>query len=137
MFNGFEDWWQLALGLSGFSAVLFVAGLIAIPWFAVRMPVDYLERLNQPQPPPRDRGLRYWSKWLLKNLGGGLLVAAGVVMLGAPGPGWGAILVGLALMSFPGKRRLEGKLLRSKWIVKPLNAIRARAHKPPLKVPGV
>ncbi len=136
MFDETSDFWRLGIWLTVPSVVLLVAGAILVPWLAVRMPADYLVRRAAKSRGPRQHPAIYWTLWILRNLAGGALVFAGIVMLGIPGPGWGAILVGLALMSFPGKRRIEQRLLSSRFVVRPLNAIRARAGKPPLEVPA-
>jgi uncharacterized membrane protein SpoIIM required for sporulation len=134
MFDSRSDLVQLGIWLTAISAVLFVAGLVLVPWMAVRLPADYLVR-REPEPRFfRRRTPLRWIGFIAKNVAGALLVVAGVVMLGIPGPGWGAIIVGLTLMSFPGKRRLERRLLSARFVIKPLNAIRAKAGKPPLEV---
>ena len=134
MLDNPRDLVQLGIWLTVVSAVLFVAGIVLVPWLAVRLPADYLVRHEPELAFFRRRTAFGWFGFVVKNVAGALLVAAGVVMLGIPGPGWGAIIVGLTLMSFPGKRRLERRLLSSRFVIKPLNAIRARANRPPLEV---
>jgi hypothetical protein len=136
MFAESGDLVTLGIWLSVISLAMIVAGAIVVPWLAVRMPADYLVRRTARLTGPPPNPVAYWTLLVLRNLCGGALVLAGIVMLGVPGPGWGAILVGLALMSFPGKRRIQRKLLSSQFVVRPLNAIRARACKPPLEVPS-
>lgn len=134
MFDNRSDLVQLGIWLTAISAVLFVGGIVLVPWLAVRLPADYLVR-REPEPAFfRRRTPLRWLGFVAKNVAGALLVLAGIVMLGIPGPGWGAIIIGLTLMSFPGKRRLERWLLSSRFVIKPLNAIRARANKPPIEV---
>lgn len=135
MFDGSIDYVQIGIWLTAISALAFVAGILLVPWLAVRMPADYLVRHSPQSEYFRRRSAMGWVLFALKNLAGGLIALAGVLMLGTPGPGWGAILVGLALMSFPGKRRLELRLLGSQFVIRSLNAIRARANQPPLEVP--
>lgn len=130
------DWMKLGIWLSILSVALVVAATILVPWLAVKMPADYLVRRAVRSAQPRRHPVIYWTLLVLRNLLGGALVMAGIVMLGVPGPGWGAILIGLALMSFPGRRRLQRRLLSSRFVVTPLNAIRARAGKPPLEIPA-
>ena len=134
MFDNRGDLVQLGIWLSAISAVLFVAGIVLVPWLAVRLPADYLVRREPEGAFFRRRTPLRWIGFIAKNLTGALLVVAGVVMLGIPGPGWGAIIIGLTLMSFPGKRRLERRLLSMRFVIKPLNAIRAKAGIPPLEV---
>lgn len=135
MFDSREDIVQLGIWLTAASFLLFVAGIVLVPWLAVRLPADYLVR-KEPEPRFfRRRTPLRWIGFIVKNVAGALLVTAGIVMLGIPGPGWGAIIIGLTLMSFPGKRRLERRLLSARYVIKPLNAIRAKANKPPLEQP--
>ena len=73
--------------------------------------------------------------WLaLKNLLGLLLMVMGVAMLVLPGQGILSILIGLSLMNFPGKYRLERYIAGRRPIRKSLNWIRARAGVEPLKI---
>jgi hypothetical protein len=51
---------------------------------------------------------------------------------GVPGQGILTILIGVMLLDFPGKRRLERWLVRRPAVFKGINRIRARFDKPPL-----
>jgi hypothetical protein len=70
---------------------------------------------------------------LLKNLLGVALVLAGVAMLVLPGQGVLTILLGLMFMNFPGKRRLEQRIVQQPTVFQAMNWMRARAHQPPLE----
>ena len=50
---------------------------------------------------------------IVKNLVGGILVGLGVLLAppGVPGPGILMMLIGVVLLDFPGKRRLEQWLI--------------------------
>jgi hypothetical protein len=63
-------------------------------------------------------------------LGLGLLLC-GIAMLVLPGQGLLTILVGLSLLPFPGKDKLEQNLLARKSIRASLNWIRTKANKEP------
>lgn len=54
-------------------------------------------------------------------------------MLVTPGQGIVTIVLGLFLMEFPGKRKLEVKLIHNDVTFKTLNWLRDKANKPPLK----
>ncbi len=71
---------------------------------------------------------------IVKNLVGGLFVAAGIVMLFMPGQGILTILIGLSLLDLPGKRDLERRLVGSPAVFEAINVIRARAGRPPLRL---
>jgi hypothetical protein len=65
-----------------------------------------------------------------------LLVALGIVLSlpGVPGQGLLTVLLGLMLLDFPGRRRLEQKLLSRPSIVNAINHLRARFGKEPLEL---
>ena len=69
-----------------------------------------------------------------KNILGIVLVVLGVVLSlpGVPGQGLLTILLGVMLLDFPGKHRLEQKLLSKPSIVNTINRLRGRFGKPPL-----
>jgi len=70
-----------------------------------------------------------------KNLLGAVLIAAGVAMIFLPGQGLATILIGVMLMDFPGKRRLEVWLISRRPVHKATTWIRARRGRPPLRLP--
>ncbi len=53
------------------------------------------------------------ARWVILTVAGGLLVAAGIVMIFTPGPGWGAIALGLYLWAkqFKWARRVLDRLV--------------------------
>jgi hypothetical protein len=69
-----------------------------------------------------------------KNILGVLLVALGVVLSlpGVPGQGLLTILLGVMLLDFPGKRRLEQKLISRPSVLSTINRLRHRFGKPAL-----
>ncbi len=75
--------------------------------------------------------------FVLKNLAGVVVIALGVVMSipGVPGQGILTILLGLLLVNFPGKYRLERAIIRRPAIHEFVNRLRRRYGRPPLIVP--
>lgn len=75
-----------------------------------------------------------WTGLILKNLLGVLLVILGGIMTlpGVPGPGILTILLGVMLLNFPGKRRLERWLIRRPTVLSAMNRLRQRYGKPPM-----
>ena len=118
-----------------FSVVMFVGTAVAVPWFFCRIPADHYadrERLSLPFAPPG-------SPWrpalvVLKNLLGIVLIVLGILMLVLPGQGLLTIAAGLMLVNFPGKRRFQSWLVSRKPIYSAINAMRRRAHQPPLEL---
>jgi archaellum biogenesis protein FlaJ (TadC family) len=113
----------------------FFVSIAAVVLVITRLPEDYF-LLDRPGSPVT--GMR-WTRPLIalaRNLGGVVLIAAGVVMSvpGVPGQGILTILIGVMLMDVPGKRGLERKIVRRPRVLKSLNRIRARFAKPALRV---
>jgi len=69
-----------------------------------------------------------------KNILGLVLVAAGVVMLFLPGQGLLTIFLGIVLMNFPGKYRLERYIVSRGPVLRGVNWIRRRAGVEELRV---
>ena len=121
-------WWLL-----GISTFAFVATLIAVPAFVIRIPSDYFSRSTQPtteweRQHPRVRALGIG----VKNIVGLILILMGIVMLIIPGQGFLTITIGLMLTDFPGKYRLVRWLASRKQIMTAMNMLRERAGKKPL-----
>ena len=68
-----------------------------------------------------------------KNIIGFSLIVGGFLMLVLPGQGLLTIVTGLLLINYPGKYKLEQKLVAMPSVFKALNWIRVKANKPPLK----
>lgn len=123
----------LLLGLM--SGVFFVGTLIAIPIVLVRLPHDYFD----------DRHSRVWlhnyhpairiTGYVIKNVIGVVFLLAGIAMIVLPGQGVLTILIGVSLMDFPGKRKLERKLMGRPAVLRTINMIREKFGRPPLDVP--
>ncbi len=116
------------------SLLMVVVSLIVLPIVIIYLPHDYFTRQT-----PRFAYLRNthpvigWLVLIFKNLMGGLLVAAGLIMLFTPGQGLLALLVGVMLLDVPGKRTVERKVLHRPSLLRMINRIRARAGRPPLE----
>jgi hypothetical protein len=124
-------WWLGAL-----SIVTFVGTLVALPMVVARLPPDYFTHVQRPV---RRRHAHSTGSRLLwhvgKNLLGVLIVLVGVAMLLLPGQGILTILIGLMLIDFPGKRRLERRLVQQPSVWRAINWMRAKAHQPALEMP--
>lgn len=131
-----REYQDLLQWLGGTSLLLFVVTLIAFPLVIVYLPQDYFVRHERD---PAHQKRRHPAVWLtltiLKNVFGWVLILAGIAMLVLPGQGVLSILIGATLANFPGKYNLERRLVRRPAVMRSLNRIRARAGKPPLKIP--
>lgn len=113
------------------SLVYFIGSALAI----IRMPEDYFIK-ERTSPTFKDSHIITWILLkALKNLIGFCLLLAGLVMLVTPGQGLLSILLGLFFMDFPGKKKLERTLIRKPSIHKPINWIRKKMNKSPIKIP--
>lgn len=126
---------ELLILLGAVSVVTFLASLIVVPWLIVRIPHDYfdLEARHITVWAHRHPVLR-WAALIAKNLLGLLLLCMGVAMLVLPGQGLLTILIGLVLLNFPGKYRLERRLVRWEPLWRSVNWLRRRAGRPELVI---
>lgn len=119
------------------SLVTLIVAAIAVPVVISRMSADYFM-------PDRDLGkalvrqhpILRWSGLILKNLFGIILFIAGIAMLFTPGQGLLTVFIGLMLMDFPGKRRLELWMVRRSAIRQAFNWVRSKAGREPLQLPA-
>lgn len=115
------------------SVVSFIATLLAVPFVVARIPTDYFIRAHKPRrDSPRTPAQLLWL--VLKNVAGLILILAGFAMLVLPGQGVLTMFLGIMLMNFPGKYEFERRLIRQPTVLKALNWMRARAHRPALMV---
>ena len=128
-------WRNVGLGVLA-VAVTFVVATGVVSFVVVKLPATYFhpdhdrEILKDKSPAIR------WAGIIGKNLGGVVLVILGVVMSlpGIPGPGLVTILFGVMLVDFPGKRRLEHKIVSRPSVQKTINNLRKRFGKKPIKL---
>jgi hypothetical protein len=98
------------------------------------MPEDYfLESKRKPMKWRKQKPMLRLAVIFGKNIIGLFLIIGGLLMLVLPGQGLLTIVTGLLLINYPGKYRLEQKLVGKPSIFRTLNWIRIKANKPPLK----
>jgi hypothetical protein len=114
--------------------VSFAISLAIVSFILVRLPPDYFKE---------GRPHEFWSGRhpvirlvgvVAKNLLGIVLVALGVVMSvpGVPGQGILTILLGIMLLDFPGRQKLERRIVSQPRVLKNINKLRHRFGKPEL-----
>jgi uncharacterized membrane protein YbaN (DUF454 family) len=114
----------------------FLLNLAIVSVILVKLPADHFSK---------SRKTKFWSgphpafnaaKVIGKNILGLLLVGLGIVLSlpGVPGQGLLTVLLGIMLLDFPGRDRVEQKLLSRPAIVNTINKLRGRFGKPPLKL---
>jgi hypothetical protein len=132
-FLAFVTWQSILLGVLIF-VVSFSISLAIVSIIMVKIPPDYFKE-DRPRELFADKppALRY----LLiagKNLLGFVLVVLGIIMSvpGVPGQGILTILLGVMLLDFPGRRRLERKLVSRPQVLNTINKLRHKFDKPKL-----
>lgn len=120
--------------LTVLSLVFFFGSLIAIPYILVRLPADYFDTRG-PRPWMKDRHplLRLIGR-AVKNVVGGIFLFAGFLMLFLPGQGILTMLIGVSMLDFPGKRKIEAKMIGQPAVLSVINNMREKFGKPPLIV---
>lgn len=121
------------------SMIMLILSLIIVPILVVRMQADYfMENRNENLSMKRRHPVLRIGGKILKNLAGGLLVFSGLLLSLplVPGQGLLTVLIGLAVMDFPGKRKLELWIIRLKPVTWAIQKLRAKADQPPLVLPS-
>lgn len=122
------------------GALIFVASFLVnlgiVTVILVKLPADYFSKNRKTKFWLGPRPALHAARVIGKNIAGLLLVALGVVLSlpGVPGQGLLTILLGIMLLDFPGRDRLEQKLLSKPSIVNTINSLRERFGKPRLKL---
>ncbi|HBB88987.1 MAG TPA: hypothetical protein DC047_15385 [Blastocatellia bacterium] len=123
--------WQSALLGVLLFVITFAISLAVVSFILVKIPPDYFKE---------DRPNEFWSGRhpairllgiIGKNILGVLLVALGIVMSipGVPGQGFLTILLGIMLLDFPGRQKLERRIVSQPQVLKNINKLRHRFRK--------
>jgi hypothetical protein len=132
--SGFT-WQRAVVGLVLFL-ITFSSSLGLVSLILIKLPSDYFcSHYDRKIWSGRAPALRIGAA-IGKNVLGALLIMLGIVMSlpGVPGQGLLTILLGVMLVDFPGKNRLEQKLLHRPAIRNSIDKLRARFGKPPLQL---
>ena len=133
LFGWISDHQQLLVWAGIVSLIVFILSLLALPWLVAQIPEDYfLPKKRQPTQWKKLHPVIRLLALMGKNLIGYGLIVAGVLMLFLPGQGVLTLVMGLLLVDYPGKFRLERKLVKTPAIFNSLNWLRRKAKKPPL-----
>ena len=128
--------WRKVLIGAGIFLVSFLANLGIVSLILVKLPADHFSKSRKTKFWSGPRPWFHAAKVIGKNIAGILLVALGVVLSlpGVPGQGLLTVLLGIMLLDFPGRDRLEQKLLSKPSIVNTINKLRGRFGKKPLEL---
>ena len=117
------------------AVVLLVLSVLLASGVVMLLPADYFSRSRRNALTPSPRNSLLWIVIMVaKNALGFALLAAGVLMLFLPGQGVLTIVVGLLLMNFPGKYRLERWAVTRPGVLSLLNRCRLSLGKPPFEL---
>jgi hypothetical protein len=114
--------------------ITFSVNLAIVSIILVKIPATYFQKNHSREFwKSRSPAIRLLGV-VLKNALGVLLVAIGIVLSlpGVPGQGLLTILLGIMLLDFPGRRKLETKLLSKPAILNTINKLRHKFGKPAL-----
>ncbi len=119
------------LGIS--SIAILIISALSIGYFIKKIPHDYFLNDKRGVHQYKNKNPIFWIITLvLKNIIGYCLIVGGILMLVLPGQGLLTILVGLMLSDYPGKFKLEKKIIKTNLILKTINWYRTKSNIPPL-----
>jgi len=126
--NEIVVWWLVAS-----SVITFTVSLFLVPMLVVRIPADYFShrKRHSKKPEKYPPAIRI-VVLILKNIMGLALLLAGILMLVLPGQGLFTMFVGIMMMNFPGKYKLERRIVEFGPVLKSINWLRKRAGHEPL-----
>ena len=130
---GLITWQSVLVGVLVFVAS-FTVSLAIVSFIMVKIPEDYFHK-DRPRDLWSDKHpvIRYLGI-IGKNLLGVVLVLVGILLSlpGVPGQGFLTILLGIMLLDFPGKRKLEHKIVSRPQVLETINKLRDKFGKPKL-----
>ncbi|HEY9190210.1 MAG TPA: PGPGW domain-containing protein [Sulfurovum sp.] len=135
MIDFIQDHENLLLGLAAISFLVFITSLLLIPWIVTKIPSDYFTHPKRQKYLWDDQPniLRYLFVFL-KNVLGVMLVLGGFTLLFLPGQGIVTMMIGLLIMDFPYKYRVETWIIKHPVVLRSINRLRKKAKQPPLEI---
>lgn len=125
---------ETLIALTVLSLIFFVGTLIAIPFVLVRLPSNFFDiRVPRSWMEHHHPVLRVVGH-VVKNAVGAIFLFAGFLMLFLPGQGVLTMLIGISMLDFPGKRKVEAKMIGQPTVLNAINGMRKKFGKPPLVV---
>lgn len=127
-----------ALGLVAIAIFMVLLSTALAVFIIVQLPHDYFSRTRRQMLQADPNPLTGAIKRIGKNLAGWLLILMGIILSLPAVPGQGILtgFMGVVLIDFPGKSRLEQKVIRIGWIHRTFNQVRARFNRAPLTISG-
>lgn len=112
------------------SLLFFVFSLLLLPWLIKKIPADYFQRHRSKS----SVAMLFTPVNIMRNLIGFIILLAGFAMFVLPGQGILTVLVGLAVMQFPGKQQLERWLISRQGVLPAVNWLRRKTNSPELRI---
>ena len=124
-------WWGVAISVGAAVVTLALATAVVVAW-----PADRFKGEGPTETGRHRHVILRGLAFVGRNLAGAVLVVLGLIMAlpGVPGQGLLTALIGLTLLSFPGKRRMERRFVRIPALLGAINRLRARFARPPLEI---
>ena len=123
--------WYMNANLIVMSIVFFLLTTGVTIGILVRLPADYfINRVATECQYGR-------ALFTLRNSAGLIVIVFGLILLLplVPGPGLAIVLLGLSIMNFPGKTKMEIRILKFPKVLHAINAIRKRFGREPFSLP--
>ncbi|PWT79639.1 MAG: hypothetical protein C5B44_06575 [Acidobacteria bacterium] len=114
--------------------ITFGASLAIVAFILVKLPANYFSKSSDRRIfADLPRGVRI-AAIVAKNALGVILLLLGIILSipGVPGQGILTILLGIMLLDFPGRHRLEQKILCRPKVREAIDSMRRKFGKPPL-----
>ena len=128
-----DNYYDFFFWLGVVSSIIFLISLLSIRWLVCMIPSDYFIKKEQSK-----FKSNYPVAWIIssiiKNIFGYVLIFGGILMLVLPGQGLITIFVGLMLSNYPGKYKIEKKIIAIPRIFKTINWLRKKSDEPPLNL---
>lgn len=133
--DGWNGWQLAALGVGVGVVSAIISGLV-VTFVIARLPADYF--IN----PAARHGYQFRHPILrvllvlVRNVFGYVLIVIGIILSlpGVPGQGLLTVLMGVMLIDFPGKFRLEHWLISRGVVLRNVNRVRAKIGREPLNL---
>ena len=128
-----DNYYDFFFWLGVVSSIIFLISLLSIRWLVCMIPSDYFIKKEQSK-----FKSNYPVAWIIssiiKNIFGYVLIFGGILMLVLPGQGLITIFIGLMLSSYPGKYKIEKKIISIPRIFRTINWLRKKSDEPPLNL---
>jgi hypothetical protein len=126
---------SLLTWLAGLSLATFLLSLLLIPFIVSKLTPECFILLCRTHGDKPKRTAASFSFLILRSLFGVFLLVVGMAMLFLPGQGILTMLLGIVLLSFPGKQRLIAYLISIPSIHQGLDWLRKKSGKRPFVWP--